>query len=65
MFFIYIYFCKEIFNSFLNEVIDCQIDTNNNNPAGLEHCKLMANVVQYLINEGKLLNKFSLVTPHW
>ncbi|XP_020603287.1 epithelial splicing regulatory protein 1-like isoform X1 [Orbicella faveolata] len=30
----------------------CKIDVNNNNPAGLEHCKLMASVVQYLIKEG-------------
>ncbi|XP_027051979.1 epithelial splicing regulatory protein 1-like isoform X2 [Pocillopora damicornis] len=30
----------------------CRIDANNNSPAGLEHCKLMASVVQYLVTEG-------------
>lgn len=39
----------------LTFLTDCKIDVNNNNPAGLEHCKLMASVVQYLMNEGKTL----------
>lgn len=30
----------------------CSIDVNNNDPAGLEHCKLIASLVQYLITEG-------------
>ena len=38
----------------LTSLIDCRIDVNNNSPAGLEHCKLMASVVQYLIKEGKI-----------
>ena len=33
--------------------LDCSIDVNNNDPAGLEHCKLIASLVQYLITEGK------------
>lgn len=38
----------------LTTLTDCKIDVNNNNPAGLEHCKLMASVAQYLVKEGKI-----------
>jgi len=32
--------------------VDCSIDVNNNDTAGLGHCKLIATLVQYLTTEG-------------
>ena len=47
-------FRRHAFGFPLTFLIDCKIDVNNNNPAGLEHCKLMASVVQYVVKEGKI-----------
>lgn len=55
-------FWRHVFSFPLTSLIDCKIDVNNNNPAGLEHCKLMASVVQYLITEGMICDNVKQYT---
>lgn len=54
--------CKHAFSFPLTFLTDCKIDVNNNNPAGLEHCKLMASVVQYLVTEGMICDNVKQYT---
>ena len=58
----YVCVCRHAFSFPLTFLTDCKIDVNNNNPAGLEHCKLMASVVQYLVTEGTICDNVKQYT---